>query len=61
METKTRLKIALGGGGFLMALATVAVFKGMEGLASACVGGLMTILSMYVYGESVRPSNPVVK
>lgn len=60
METKTRLKIAIAGGGFLMCLASLAVFKGMEGLASASVGGIMTILSMYVYGESVRPSTPKV-
>ena len=61
MESRTRLKIAIAGGGFLMALASVAVFKGMEGLACACVGGIMTILSTYVYTQSVRPSEPAVK
>lgn len=60
METNKRLKIALIGGVFLMCLASLAVFKGMEGLASACVAGILTVLSTYVYSETIRPSDPKV-
>jgi hypothetical protein len=31
--------------------------KSMDGLASACVGGILTILTTYIWGETKRPSN----
>ena len=41
----------------LSGIALLSVLNRMEGLASACVAGLMTILSTYIWGETRRPSN----
>lgn len=54
---RTRYRISIIAGVYLMALSGVAVFMQMEGLASACVAGILTILSTYIYGETKRPSN----
>jgi hypothetical protein len=41
----------------LAALAGFSVFKNMEAPATACIAGIMTILSTYIWGETKRPSN----
>lgn len=43
-------------GAILSALAALALLKQMETVASACVAGIMTILSVYLWGETNRPS-----
>lgn len=56
MKSSKRYMITLITGILLAALATLSVFSGMEGLASACVAGIMTILTGYIWGETKRPS-----
>jgi len=36
----------------------VAIFKGMEAVATTCIAGVMTVLSTYIWAETKRPSNP---
>ena len=57
MKTSKRYVITIIAGIVLADLAILSVLKGMEGLASACVGGILTILTTYIWGETKRPSN----
>ncbi|MBI5539806.1 MAG: hypothetical protein HY951_07090 [Bacteroidia bacterium] len=57
MKFSKRYITTIIAGLILAALAGLSVFKGMEGLASACVAGIMTILTTYIWGETKRPSN----
>jgi hypothetical protein len=57
MRTSKRYTITIIAGIVLVLLAGLSVFKGMEGIASACVGGILTILTTYIWGETKRPSN----
>jgi hypothetical protein len=57
MKTSKRYTITIFAGIILAGLAILSVLKGMEGLASACVGGILTILTTYIWGETKRPSN----
>lgn len=57
MKLSKRYTITVLAGIFLAILAFLSVMKGMEGLASACVGGILTILTTYIWGETKRPSN----
>lgn len=57
MKTSKRYTITVLAGIFLATLAILSVLKGMEGLASACVGGILTTLTTYIWGETKRPSN----
>ena len=57
MKTSKRYTITIVAGIVLAALAILSVLNGMEGLASACVGGILTILTTYIWGETKRPSN----
>lgn len=59
MKTSKRFSIAIAAGIVLSALATISVLKGMEGVASTCVAGILTILSTYIWGETQRPSNKI--
>lgn len=52
-----RFGVSVGAGVVLSALAALSVFKGMESVASTCVAGILTILSSYVWGETLRPAN----
>lgn len=56
MKSSKRYLITMLTGILLAALAALSVFSGMEGLASACVAGIMTILTGYIWGETKRPS-----
>ena len=58
MQRSKRYLVTIIAGLILAALAGLSVFKSMEGLASACVAGIMTILTTYIWGETKRPSNP---
>lgn len=54
---RTRFKITVIAGIFLMVVTLLGIIRNMEGLSSACVGGILTILSTYIYGETKRPSD----
>jgi hypothetical protein len=56
MAQSKRYLLTIIAGIILAALAILSVFKSMEGLATACVAGIMTILSTYIWGETKRPS-----
>jgi hypothetical protein len=56
MQRSKRYLVTIIAGLILAALAGLSVFKSMEGLASACVAGIMTILTTYIWGETKRPS-----
>ena len=58
MNRSKRYLVTIIAGVILAALAGLSVFYSMEGLASACVAGIMTILTTYIWGETKRPSNP---
>jgi len=57
MKTSKRYTITVLAGIILVGLAFLSVLKGLEGLASACVGGILSILTTYIWGETKRPSN----
>jgi len=56
MQQSKRYLVTIIAGIVLAALAVLSVLKSMEGLATACVAGIMTILSTYIWGETKRPS-----
>lgn len=55
-KTSKRYKVCVCAGIVLAILAGCSIFKGMEGVASACIAGIMTILTTYIWGETKRPS-----
>ena len=57
MRTSKRYTITIAAGIILAILAVLSIFKAMEGVASACVAGILTILTTYIWGETKRPSN----
>lgn len=57
MRTSKRYTIAIAAGIILSMLAALSILKNMEGVASACVAGVLTILTTYIWGETQRPSN----
>jgi hypothetical protein len=57
MTTSKRYTITIAAGIILVLLAGLSIFKGMESVASACVAGILTILTTYIWGETKRPSN----
>ena len=57
MKRSKRYTITVLAGFILTSLALLSVLKGLEGVASACVGGILTILTTYIWGETKRPSN----
>ena len=48
--------LTLTAGAILSLLAGFSIFRQMETVASACVAGIMTILSTYIWAETRRPS-----
>jgi len=56
MKNSKRYTLTIIAGIILAILAGLSVFYNMEGLASACVAGIMTILTSYIWGETKRPS-----
>jgi hypothetical protein len=59
MKKSKRYIIAIIAGLLLAAIAILAIYKGMESVATTCVAGVLTILSTYIWGETKRPSNTV--
>ncbi|HEY4785967.1 MAG TPA: hypothetical protein VIH57_07955 [Bacteroidales bacterium] len=57
MKKSKRYTIAIAAGIILSILAAISILKSMEGVASACVAGILTILTTYIWGETQRPSN----
>ena len=57
-DRRTRLQITLAAAVFLVVTTYVAIFKGMEAVATTCIAGVMTVLSTYIWAETKRPSNP---
>lgn len=53
---RTRLKIAWSVNVFLAIITVLAVFKGMETLATSAIAGILTITTMYIGGDSYRSS-----
>jgi len=57
MRTSKRYIVAIAAGIVLSLLAALSILKSMEGVASACIAGILTILTTYIWGETQRPSN----
>ena len=57
LKKSKRYTVCVGAGIVLTILAGCAIFKSMEGVASASVAGIMTILTTYIWGETKRPSH----
>ena len=56
MTRSRRLLLTIIAGLILSLIAGFAVYRQMETVASACVAGIMAILSTYIWGETRRPS-----
>ena len=56
LTKRSRLRLALLAGIYLAGLALLATFLKLESIAVASIGGLMTILSAYLWAETKRPS-----
>ena len=56
MKLSKRYLITVTAGVMLAILAGFSIFKNMEGVGSACVAGILTILTTYIWGETKRPS-----
>ena len=61
MTKRTRLKTTIIAGIFLGCLATYATHKEMQTIGVTAIGGFMTILSSYIWGETKRPSRKIRK
>lgn len=57
LTKRTRYRLTIIAGLLLFSLAFISVFKGIENVAITSIGGVMTILSAYIWGETNRPSN----
>jgi len=57
MKKSKRYIIAIIAGLLLATIAILAIYKGMESVATTSVAGILTILSTYIWGETKRPSN----
>lgn len=58
MPPSKRYLLTLISAAFLAGTAILSIFFRMEGPAIACIGGIMTILTTYIWGETKRPSKP---
>jgi hypothetical protein len=56
MTKRTRYKISLFAGLFLVMIALLSVFKTTETIGASAIAGMMTILTTYIWGETKRPS-----
>jgi hypothetical protein len=57
MSRSRRLILTIIAGVILSCLGAFAIYRQMEAVASACVAGIMAILSTYIWGETRRPSD----
>jgi hypothetical protein len=56
MNRRTRYRLSIIAGLLLFSLAFTATLIGKEAIAVTAIGGVMTILSVYIWGETKRPS-----
>jgi hypothetical protein len=56
MKRSKRYTLTLIAGIILTLLAGFSIFQTMDAVATACVAGILTILSTYIWGETKRPS-----
>ncbi len=56
MEKRTRLKVTLIAGLLLTVICILSIWQKTENIGLAAIGGIMTILSGYIWGETKRPS-----
>lgn len=56
MTPSKRFTLTIIAGIILTIIAGFAVYRNMEMTASACVAGIMAILSTYIWGETHRPT-----
>ena len=52
MKNSKRYKLTIITAIVLIMLAGISIFKGLEVMATACVTGIMTILTSYIWGET---------
>jgi hypothetical protein len=57
MSRSRRLLLTIIAGVILSCLAAFAIYRQLETVASACVAGVMAILTTYIWGETRRPSD----
>ena len=53
---RTRFKLAVYTNVFLGLLSIYAIYVGMESVAITCIGGILTITTAYIGGNSYRDS-----
>jgi hypothetical protein len=56
MNSQTRLKLTLSAAAFLALVTLLSIYSKMEGVATASIAGIMTILSAYIWSQTTRPS-----
>lgn len=56
MNSQTRLKLTLSAAAFLAMVTLLSIYSKMEGVATASIAGIMTILSAYIWSQTTRPS-----
>jgi len=52
-----RFSLSMGIVLFMMFLSVFGVTNDMEGLAASCVANIMVVGSIYLWNETIRPSN----
>ena len=57
MNSQTRLKVTLSAAAFLAIVTLLSIYSKMEGVATASIAGIMTILSAYIWSQTTRPSH----
>lgn len=58
MKKRTRLKISIIALIYFGLTAWLGLFRNMETLAITCAGAITPILTMYIWSEGKRPSDP---
>jgi hypothetical protein len=56
MNASKRYMISVVSGVLLTGIAIISVLYRLEGVAMTCIGGVMTILTTYIWAETKRPS-----
>ena len=61
MKESKRYVITIVAGIVLAGLSILAIFKGMEVVATTSIAGILTILSSYIWAETKRPSRATIE
>ena len=56
MDKRTRYKLTLIAAIYLAGVNLLAIFRNLETVAVSCIAGLMTILTVYIWAQTKRPS-----